>query len=148
MKPEDQHPDLQAFHDGELPPAACRAVQGHLAACGRCRAGLEELRALDSLLRRKELFADISASVLASAALIRPPASPLRGWWKLPAMALASVAAYALCVEAGLLPDRGGALASAVAAQKETQQLSTLLFGRSAGGGEQMLAMLLDGEDE
>lgn len=146
MKHEDLHPDMQAFHDGELAPAARRAAEAHLAACAACRAELGGLRALDSLLRRRAAFADISGRVMASAALLRPTASPLHGWWKLPAMALASVAVYALCVEAGLLPDRRGALAAAVTAQKETQKLSAMLFGRSAGGGEEMLAMLFDGE--
>lgn len=148
MKHENSHPDLQAFHDGELPPAGRREAEAHIAACGACRAGLESLRALDALLMRREVFRDIRGPVMARAEMIRPQAAPLRGWWKLPAMALASVAVYALCVETGMLPDRGHALAAAVTAQRETQKLSAMMFGRSAGGREEMLAMLLEGEGE
>jgi anti-sigma factor RsiW len=42
-----QHPhaELSAYIDGELNPAARAAVEGHLAACGACRAHVAQLRA-------------------------------------------------------------------------------------------------------
>lgn len=146
MTPDTQHPELQAFHDGELPRGAAAAVRAHIAACPLCREELRLLRSLDSLLKRKETFNDISGAVLARVGTAAPVGDQESGWWKLPALALASVAVYALCVETGLLPDRSRALMAAVTAQKETRELSALLFGRSAGGKEEMLAMLLEGE--
>jgi len=146
MTPDAQHPELQAFHDGELPRGAAAAVRAHVTACPACRGELRLLRALDSLLKRKETFNDISGAVLARVGAAGAAGSRHSGWWKLPAMALASIAAYALCVETGLLPDRSRALTAAVTAQKEARELSALLFGRSAGGKEEMLAMLLEGE--
>jgi len=145
MSPKEQHPELQAFHDGELPPAASSAVAAHLRGCPACRAELAELRSLDSLLKRKLIFSDISEAVLAR--VQAPEAAGSRGaWWELPAMVLAAVAVYALCVETGALPWRRAALLNAVAAQKEARSAAAILYGRTGGGKEEMLAMLLEGK--
>lgn len=148
MTDHGQHPGLQAFHDGELSPAAAGAVKAHIASCPACREELKALRSLDVLLKRKEPFSDISSAVMERVGAAAPAAGPLGGWWKLPAMALASIAIYAFCVESGLLPERAHALTAAVAAQREAGKASALLFGGSAGSKEELLAMLLEGDNK
>lgn len=143
--------ELDVYHDGELPPAERALVEKHLRGCGACAVRLAELRALGLFLTPPAQLTgrDISAAVLA-----RLPASAgpellrrtLRGWWKVPALALASCAAYALCVETGLIPSSPYSLASALAAQNEAAKLSSLIFGGSPAGSEQLLAMVLEGD--
>lgn len=148
---KDACKELEAYHDGELPPAEKALLEAHLDGCAACRERLAGLRALDRLMAPPEELAgrDISAAVLA-----RLPASAgpellkrtLRGWWKVPALALASCAAYALCVETGLLPSNPYSLTSALAAQNEAAKLSSLIFGKNQSGSEQLLAMVLEGD--
>jgi anti-sigma factor RsiW len=42
---------LPAYHDGELPPSRCRQVEDHLPDCPACRAELETLTGLSTLLK-------------------------------------------------------------------------------------------------
>ncbi len=148
---EDLCKDLEAYHDGELPPAEQARIEAHLGGCRACAGRLAELRALDRLLAAPAELAekDISAAVLARLPAAAGPVMlkrALRGWWKVPALALASCAAYALCVETGLLPAYSSSLASALAAQNEAAKLSSLIFGRNQTGSEQLLAMVLEGD--
>ena len=143
--------DLEAYHDGELPPRERALAEEHLRGCPACAGRLAELRALDRLLAPPPALtgADISAAVLARLPAAAGPVllkRSLRGWWKVPALALASGAAYALCVETGLLPSGAASLASALAAQNEASKISSLLFGRTPAGSEQLLAMVLEGD--
>lgn len=148
---EDACKELEAYHDGELPPAEEAVMEAHLRGCAACAEKLAGLRALDRLLAPPAELAgrDISAAVLA-----RLPASAgpellsrtLRGWWKVPAMALASCAAYALCVETGLLPSYTYSLTSVLAAQSEAAKLSAFVFGGSRSDNAQLLAMVLEGD--
>ena len=141
---------LEAYHDGELPPAGVARMEAHLPACAACAQRLAELRALDRFLTTppETTGRDISAAVLerlpaaAGTVLLR---RTLRGWWKVPALALASGAAYALCVETGLLPSNTSSLASALTAQNEAAKLSDYVFGGGRTGSEQLLAMVLEG---
>ncbi len=45
---------LEAFYDGELPPAEAERVLAHLEDCGACRARLRELERLDAPVRALE----------------------------------------------------------------------------------------------
>jgi anti-sigma factor RsiW len=48
--PCERTAEIHAYHDGELAPAARSAAQAHLRQCAECRALLEDLRRLSSLL--------------------------------------------------------------------------------------------------
>ena len=147
---EDPCKELEAYHDGELPPAERALMEAHLHGCGACAERLAGLRALDRFLA---MPTETSARDISAAVLKRLPAAAeselrsrsLRGWWKVPALALASCAAYALCVETGLLPSSNYSLTSTLAAQSEAGKLSALIFGRNQSGSEQLLAMVLEG---
>ncbi len=142
---------LPSFHDQELQLREVQEIRAHLPECQECAREVRELRALDALLARTAAGNDTQfAAAVMERVLDRAPAAEARpsyaGWWKVPAFALASCAAYALCVETGLLPSVSDQLASALAAQNEAQKLSTMLFGNSRSGSGEMLAMLLDGD--
>ena len=148
---EDPCKELEAYHDGELPPAESALIAAHLRGCCACSVKLEELRALDRLLAQPAALTgrDISAAVLARLPAAAGPVlleRALRGWWKVPALALASCAAYALCVETGLLPSSPYSLSAALTAQNETAKLTSLIFGKNTSGNEQLLAMVLEGD--
>jgi len=142
--------NLSAYHDGELPFLEMLAVKTHLAICPECYLELSQLRDLDALFAPSSAVTERAFETAVMARIMNDaPEADARavyaGWWKVPALALASCAVYAVCVETGLLPS-GYDLASALAAQSEAQKLSSVLFGNSRGGNEQMLAMLLDGD--
>lgn len=148
---EDPCKELEAYHDGELPPAGAALVEAHLRGCGACAGRLADLRALDRLTAPPAALTnrDISAAVLARLPAAAGPEllkRALRGWWKVPALALASCAVYALCVETGLLPSYPYSLTAALTSQNETARLSSLIFGGSQAGSEQLLAMVLEGD--
>lgn len=68
---------LGAYHDGELRGARARRVEAHLAACSECRAKLEALEALSSLLKETppdEAF--LSADRFADNLALRLPRRP------------------------------------------------------------------------
>ncbi|HBA60517.1 MAG TPA: hypothetical protein DCZ92_06815 [Elusimicrobia bacterium] len=143
--------NLSAYHDGELPFLEMLAVKTHLAVCAECFSELSRLRDLDALLTPAPAVTEQGFEAAVMARIIdHDPETDARalytGWWKVPALALASCAGYAVCVETGLLPAGYDPLASALAAQSEAQKLSSVLFGNSRAGSEQMLAMLLDGD--
>lgn len=50
---------LQAYHDGELPEQKVRRVEEHLAQCEICRAELETLQAMSSLLQESPAASDL-----------------------------------------------------------------------------------------
>jgi hypothetical protein len=82
------------------------------------------------------------AAVRAAAPERRPL---LAGWWKVPAIALAACAVYALCVETGLWPPGNRTLAAALSAGTETARARQLLFGGQRSDDANLLAMVLEG---
>ncbi|HNW45300.1 MAG TPA: zf-HC2 domain-containing protein [Elusimicrobiales bacterium] len=143
--------NLESFHDGELPPDELARMKEHVDTCRYCAEKLQALRALDRLLTPplKISARDISAAVIAAlpaAADAELSHRLWRGWWKVPALVLASCAAFAICVETGLLPSRTYSLAAELAAQSQASQLSSLLFGKTADGDEELLALMFKGE--
>ncbi|HNT25572.1 MAG TPA: zf-HC2 domain-containing protein [Anaerolineales bacterium] len=89
---------LGAYQDGELSPARCQALEAHLAACAACRAELEALRSLSTLLHLEpDPAPSLSGARFAAQVGLRLPrraAEPawqkaLRlGWAALPALVL------------------------------------------------------------
>lgn len=150
MTPEHLCAKLEALHDGELPEAQAHAVRAHIDGCPSCRLKLAQLAAMEQVLKPGVPAADISADVMSRIAALdtrgsrRAPSFP--GWWKVPALALASCAAYMLCVEAGLLPPVRSQLPSAIASYKKTEDFTAMLFGTKEPGREQLLTMLLEGD--
>ncbi len=152
MNPEHFCAELEAFHDGELPEAQARAVSAHLGGCPSCREKLALLRAMEQVLKPHFPAADISAAVMGRITAM-DSGEPLRahifaGWWKVPALALASCAIYALRVETGFLPFRHSQLPAAVAAYKETEDFTAMIFGNREPGSAQLLTMLLEGDEK
>lgn len=150
MNPEDLCAELEALHDGELPEVQARAVRAHIDDCPSCRLKLAQLAAMEQALKPGIPAADISAAVMSRIAALdsrgmrRAPS--FSGWWKVPALALASCAAYVLCVESGLLPPARSQLPSAIASYKKTEDFTAMLFGTKEPGREQLLTMLLEGD--
>ena len=116
------------------PPRALGRGGDHLehriAAAG---AEVDGLRALEGILRPQLSQADIIEPVMSRVAELvsaRPPSALtiLAGWWKVPALALASCAVYALCVETGLLPGARSQLVSVLSAYNSSQKISAMLF--------------------
>ena len=143
---------LSAFHDKELQRGEMAHIRAHLAKCAGCSLEISRLRALDGILTPHTARADRKFAIDVMERITR-----LRGlqtirrpiyaeWWKVPALALTSCAAYILCVETGLLPSGPYSLASTLAAQSDASKASSVLFGGSHGGSGQMLALLLDGD--
>lgn len=151
MTHDEMRKNLSAFHDGELQLREMQEIKTHLAICPECALEVSRLRGLDALLiplpagTDREFEAEVMERIMNDVPEVDAQL-PYTGWWKVPALALASCAVYAICVETGLLPTGYDPLASALAAQDEAQTLSSVLFGNSRGGSEQMLAMLLDGD--
>jgi len=142
---------LSAFHDRELQLREMLEIRAHLSVCAECSREVRELIDLDMLLTPAAVVQDPEfAAEIMGRIIDRAPAAErlpsYTGWWKVPALALASCAVYAVCVETGLLPSGSDPFAAALAAQSEAQRLSSVLFGNSVGGSEQMLTMLLDGD--
>ncbi|HNW44870.1 MAG TPA: zf-HC2 domain-containing protein [Elusimicrobiales bacterium] len=145
--------DIEAYHDGELPPRELLLLKEHLSNCKYCAGKLAELRALDRLLAppSETTSRDISAAVLAALPLAADTElrrRPWLGWWKVPALVMASCALFVLGIETGLFPSSTRALASALAAQSETHKLSSLLFGRGTSDDEELLAAVFDCGEE
>ncbi len=89
--------------------------------------------------------ADISARVMERVtALPAYAGKPFAGWWKVPALALASCAVYALCVEGGLFADTAASLAAAINSEREASNVSAMVFGRGGAGKGELLAMVLE----
>lgn len=60
----DHLASVQAYHDGELDPAASRAVEAHVRACGDCAGLLADLRSLTELVAQAPLL-DVSPATVA-----------------------------------------------------------------------------------
>lgn len=141
---------LEAFHDGELPGAELAGIAAHLAGCPECSRELNLLRAVDELLAKENAPADTAfeADVMAGIRHARRAAEQTDtdkfGWWKVPALALASCAAYLLYAETRILPSGSDYLSSVLAAQGEVSRFSSYLLGTPTGE-EQLLAMALKG---
>lgn len=151
MKPGYYCGQLEAFHDGELPQAERLSMEEHVRNCPDCREELADLRAMDNLLVPRGMQCDITGAVMNRVAELvsarpRSALSILAGWWKVPALALASCAVYALCVETGLLPGRQSQLVSALSAYNSSQKISAMLYGGQKAGDEQLLALLIEGD--
>ncbi len=140
---------LEAFHDGELQPGKVRAMAAHIKACPSCRAELVRLNALDEILKPRIPAADLAGPVMSRVAAqgheYARHSSVLDGWWKVPAVALASCAIYVLCVETGLLPARQSPLLAALAARNAAEKIPAMIFGGTRPGQAEMLAMLFEG---
>lgn len=151
MKPVHYCSQLEAFHDGELSQAERPAMAAHVKNCPVCREELACLRAMDNILVQRGMNSDITGTVMNRVAELvsagpRSALSILAGWWKVPALALASCAVYALCVETGLLPGGRSQLVSALSAYKSSQKISAMLYGGQKAGDEQLLALLIEGD--
>ena len=57
---------VQAYFDGELDAMAAAEIEGHCETCAGCRALLEELQQLRSLLRRDSHYATAPAALRAA----------------------------------------------------------------------------------
>ena len=88
-------PLLDAYLDGELPPAEHETVEAHLATCARCRAEADAIRSIvgdaralpRAVLPERELWPGIEASLIHGAVgLERSRAmGPQRGWLRVAA---------------------------------------------------------------
>jgi Domain of unknown function (DUF4349)/Putative zinc-finger len=111
------HPDaatLSAYHDAELRGFARAEVDGHLAACPRCRRELNDLDALTDALRslpQIEPPAETHGALLARVAATRPRRVGRRGWAL--AAALAALAALAAGYDILMVPHAGLGVQSA-----------------------------------
>jgi len=146
---------LSAFHDEELPRAETLLIEKHLAGCAVCSLELARLRALDELLAPRAQWEDDRAFTAEVLERIRDGQyaqaagqSPYAGWWKVPALALASFAMYALYVETALLPSEADYLTAALSARGNTRDLAGLLLADGRGSDAQILAMVLEGGNE
>lgn len=144
--------DLEAYHDGELPPADQRHMREHVKNCPACAAELAELRAMESMLTaRFKDDRDISAAVLSripKTAPQRPAGYFWQGWWKVPAMALASCALTLVLLESGLIPYNSYMLTAAITGQREALKLTGFLFGKPQVEDDKLLALLFDGGEK
>jgi len=74
---------LGAYHDGELQGRRLRQVEAHLAHCETCRAELESLRALTTLLQASPAVVDITPPERFVAQVgLRLPRRPQRTAWR------------------------------------------------------------------
>lgn len=144
--------DLEAYHDGELPPAARRLMLEHVKTCTACAAELAELRALDKMLTaRFSESPDITGAVLSRLPKTAPqlPAGYFwQGWWKVPAMALASCALTLVLLESGLIPYNSYMLTAAIKGQSEALKLTGFLFGKPQVADDKLLALMFDGGEK
>lgn len=75
--------DVGAYHDGELQGRRLRQVEAHLAECPACRAELERLRALTTLLQESPSLADLTpADRFVAQVGLRLPRRPERTVWQ------------------------------------------------------------------
>ncbi|MEI7530258.1 MAG: zf-HC2 domain-containing protein [Elusimicrobiota bacterium] len=147
---------------GALSDAEKAELSGHLDECASCRKEAELLskawqalelyeapalgdKFVDALVAKLRAGqAQEQASGFNPFALSPDTRAALTGWWKVPAMTLASFAVYVLCVETGLMPARQF---SAPAAQSSGSALSNIFSdGTEAGGGN--LLTMLEGADK
>jgi len=74
---------LGAYNDGELSGLRLRQVEAHLACCETCRAELEQLRALSTLLQESPAAENLtSADLFAAQVGLRLPRRPDQPAWK------------------------------------------------------------------
>ncbi len=139
---------------GALEPSAKAELAAHLAGCEACRKDTELLskawQALDKYVAPElgEEFVDsLMEKIKAGQVAQQDEASgfSFSGWWKVPALTLASCAIYLVCIESGLTPSRQHAQ-PAVSARSET--LSSIFSdGQEAGGGT-LLTLVSEGADK
>jgi tetratricopeptide (TPR) repeat protein len=91
-----EHEKLDAFFDGELPPAEAEAFRRHLGECEACARELHERMMLEVVAQPKAPASNVRPIATAPAARKRPPA------WALAAVPLAAAAAW--LVYAGTRP--------------------------------------------
>ncbi len=73
----------------------------------------------------------------------------LSGWWKVPALTLASCAIYLVCIETGFMPSRQFAPAAISASQDGAGTISSMLSdGQETGGGGHLLTIICEGADK
>lgn len=132
----------------------------HLAGCALCRGEMELLenswRALDAY-KAPEPGDDFTDSVMRNIragqaqeqnsvfssnhfGFLSGARAAMAGWWKVPAITLASCAVYVLCIENGLLPQRR--------ADFETDGGISAIFADSPGAGGGNLLIMMEGVDK
>jgi hypothetical protein len=146
MRHEEIKHRLQTFYDGELTGTEIVRIAVHLAGCPECYGELNLLQAIDKLLTKERAEADIAfeADIMTGIMHERRFAEQTDnfGWWKVPALALASCAVYLLYAETRILPSSSDYLSYMLAAQGEVSQFSNYLLGTPTGEA-QILAMAL-----
>ena len=153
---------------GELKDGEKAELQAHLNGCEACRKELELLskswQALDSFKvptlgrefedslmariragRRKEQDSVFSFALSGFSAEAR---AALSGWWKVPALTLASCAVYVLCIETGLMPSRQYYPSAAASAQNAPNPILAMLSDGPRTGGPGYVLTLVEGADK
>jgi len=153
MKQNHHCEKIEAYHDGELRPEEMLEIAGHLTTCRKCRETLAELKVMETMLAPAR-GADASSIRPAVMARVRAMQSQPRygsffsGWWKAPAIALASCAVYAICVEMGFLSAGSASLAATLGSYKESERVYSMIFGIRRPDNENLLAMVLQGDNQ
>ena len=153
MKQNHHCEKIEAYHDGELCPEEMLQIAGHLTTCRECRETLAELKVLETMLAPAR---GADASALCPAVMIRVRAMQpqprygnlFSGWWKAPAIALASCAVYAICVEMGFLSAGSASLAATLESRKESEHVYSMIFGIRRPDNENLLALVLQGDNK
>jgi len=153
---------------GELSDGEKAELQAHLDGCVGCRKELELLskswQALDnfkvpalslefedSLMsriragRRKEEDAFFGFDLFGLSANAR---AALSGWWKVPALTLASCAVYVLSIETGLMPSRQYYPSAAARVQSAPNPIFAMLSEGQRTGGPGYVLALVEGADK
>lgn len=135
---------------GALDPAGKAELEAHLKGCEACRREAELLskawQALDKYVA-PELGADFVDSLMekikAGQAAEQDEAFSFAGWWKVPALALASCAVYLVCIETGLMPSR-----QYVPEAQDAAGSISGIFSESQEPGGGSLLNLVEGADQ
>ena len=153
---------------GELTDRERAELQSHLDGCEACRKELELLskswQALDSFnapMLGREFEDSLMARIrsgrtkeqgdsfgIALSGLSAEARAALSGWWKVPALTLASCAVYVLCIETGLMPSRQYYSSSAASAQSAPNPISAILSDGQSTGGPGYVLVLTEGADK
>ena len=132
---------------GALEPSAKAELAAHLAGCEACRKDTELLskawQALDKYVA-PELGEEFVDSLMEKIKAGQEAAGVgFSGWWKVPALTLASCAIYLVCSETGLTPSRN----YTAQAHGGAVSFSALLSGDQDSGGGNLLT-LVEGADK
>ena len=135
---------------GALAASVKAELAAHLEGCEACRKEAELLskawQALDKYVA-PELGADFVDSLMekikaGQAAQQDASGFSFSGWWKVPALTLASCAVYVVCVESGLFPQRQAA------GKYEAAGVISAVFADSRETGRGNLLGMMEGADK